>query len=539
MGRILRALKIQHIAIVIQIACQTGLANLYAQKHELLLSGQTEATFKVFVRDSARGAAHIPQYDYYLTGGELWSEVRAAYGPWEGLVRFDAFYYSNLPDPSGVFTRQGLGYWHIAHYGQDLKWQVGHIYDQWNQGLLFRTWEERPLGIDNSVIGLRAEWIPVPSVRIVALGGRPQSLFTTYQAFVKGAMGEWTFFKDQLSGLIGAGLVNRTMDATVMSQIVAEINQYPPEERFIPRHNMYATGGWATLTYGPLSVSIEADYRFADAVRAPDGRLRMQDGKAAYAEVGYAQGAVSVIMRGRYLDRFVLAVQPDVQGFNGVLHYVPAFSRMMSFQLPALYMPIPQPYGEQAFQTDLGFHLSEQLWLEMSAAWIDDLQKNKLFRNVYGEVHWEPTLRLRTIFALQYLEYNLERYLVKPGKGIVYAWTLVADLTFRLTEGARATAIKTQWQYMHTRQDQGAWTLAYVEWMRQPGLSLFIQDLWNVQPVHGSPLHYVSGGITLRKDATSFTLAYRQMREGVNCSGGVCRWEPAFNGVQARLVTSF
>ena len=38
---------------------------------------------------------------------------------------------------------------------------------------------------------------------------------------------------------------------------------------------------------------------------------------------------------------------------------------------------------------------------------------------------------------------------------------------------------------------------------------------------------------------TAFTLAYIKQVEGVNCSGGVCRLEPAFSGVRFTLTTNF
>jgi hypothetical protein len=35
------------------------------------------------------------------------------------------------------------------------------------------------------------------------------------------------------------------------------------------------------------------------------------------------------------------------------------------------------------------------------------------------------------------------------------------------------------------------------------------------------------------------TLGYVRQVEGINCTGGVCRLEPAFNGVKATLTSSF
>ena len=38
---------------------------------------------------------------------------------------------------------------------------------------------------------------------------------------------------------------------------------------------------------------------------------------------------------------------------------------------------------------------------------------------------------------------------------------------------------------------------------------------------------------------TRFTAGYIRQVEGVNCTGGVCRVEPAFSGVRLTLTTNF
>jgi hypothetical protein len=52
-------------------------------------------------------------------------------------------------------------------------------------------------------------------------------------------------------------------------------------------------------------------------------------------------------------------------------------------------------------------------------------------------------------------------------------------------------------------------------------------------------VHYwnVFGAFTFK--STRFTGGYIKQVEGVNCTGGVCRVEPAFSGVRLTLMTNF
>ncbi|MBX9448900.1 MAG: hypothetical protein KL787_03955 [Taibaiella sp.] len=41
------------------------------------------------------------------------------------------------------------------------------------------------------------------------------------------------------------------------------------------------------------------------------------------------------------------------------------------------------------------------------------------------------------------------------------------------------------------------------------------------------------------KNAHRFSLAYVKQVEGINCTGGVCRYEPAFSGLRLGITSSF
>ena len=51
--------------------------------------------------------------------------------------------------------------------------------------------------------------------------------------------------------------------------------------------------------------------------------------------------------------------------------------------------------------------------------------------------------------------------------------------------------------------------------------------------------HYYNVFTSYTKGANRFSIAYVKQVDGINCSGGVCRYEPAFSGMKASITSSF
>ena len=52
-------------------------------------------------------------------------------------------------------------------------------------------------------------------------------------------------------------------------------------------------------------------------------------------------------------------------------------------------------------------------------------------------------------------------------------------------------------------------------------------------------LHYPSVGVVYSIKASRFSLAYVKQVEGINCAGGICRYEPTFHGVRVQFTSNF
>jgi len=66
----------------------------------------------------------------------------------------------------------GTIYARYNDYERGLDVTAGHFYDQFGSGLLFRSWEDKQIGINNAVFGLNAKYAITDDVKITVMGGK-------------------------------------------------------------------------------------------------------------------------------------------------------------------------------------------------------------------------------------------------------------------------------------------------------------------------------------------------------------------------------
>ncbi len=86
---------------------------LFAQNNQGTLSGNFQTNGNFFIRDTAIGAANTPQYEHQLYGADAWLQLNYNNWGFDLGLRFDLFNNSNLLNPQGSYTAQGIGRWYI------------------------------------------------------------------------------------------------------------------------------------------------------------------------------------------------------------------------------------------------------------------------------------------------------------------------------------------------------------------------------------------------------------------------------------------
>ena len=529
-----------------------------------VFSGNFESNFNVFFRDSLIGAANTPQYEREITGGEAWLNLNYSRGDLNLGVRFDVFNNSNLLNPTGSYTGQGIGQWFINKQINKLNVQVGFIYDQIGSGIIYRSWESRPLLIDNAVVGAKVTYDINDDWKVKAFTGKQKFLFDVNPGIIKGAAIDGFLSVGNEESPInlspGFGVVNRTLEDETMNLIIDNVKTYLPEEQIIPVYNVYLFSLYNTLSYKGLTWYVEGAFKTAEAFfdsTAPRteisgvttfGKFVKDSGSVLYSSISFAKGKLGVTIEGKRTENFNFRSDPNLTLNRGLINYIPPMNRINTYRMTARYAPATQDISEQAFQADVRYRFNKSWSFLGNFSNITDLRDEKtlLYREILGEIVYKYKRDWQLTTGLQLQKYNQEIYEVKPEVPIVSTVTPYMDFLYKFS---RKKSLRIESQYMSTDEDFGSWLFALAEYGMAPHWIFEASVMYNISPSKNSPQDPVTGellnivyptfGVVYINKANRFQLRYVKQVEGIVCSGGICRLEPAFSGIKFSVSSNF
>ena len=121
------------------------------------ISGNVSVMWQSYAEDTLIGAQVPPS----KSGYNAFANLLYNQGNFSAGIRYESYLNSLLGFP-GRFDGSGVGY-RFGRYtdrerGVDVT--IGNFYDQFGSGLVFRSYEERLLGIDNAMDGFRVILTP-------------------------------------------------------------------------------------------------------------------------------------------------------------------------------------------------------------------------------------------------------------------------------------------------------------------------------------------------------------------------------------------
>lgn len=531
------------------------LSTILNAQENLLIYGGFQSNANVFLRDSQIGAAGIPQYDHQIFGGEVWLDLNASYAGFNAGLRFDMFNNSNLLYPQDSYTDQGIGRWFINKEIDKLDLTVGYLYDQIGSGIIYRAFEERAQLLDNGLLGASVKYAFNSNWSAKVFTGKQRNLFNVYNSVVKAAMLNGYFTpSDSSSWSIspGMGFVNRTYGDEIVNELANVSGNYLPVDQFKPSYNTNAFSFFNTLHWGPLNWYAEAAFKPQDVIYDPLairslpkgnsslGKFKEIDGSVFYTSIGYAAKNFGITIEGKRTEGFDFRADPRVDPRapnRGLITYIPPMARINTFRLTSYYFPATQFINEMAYQIDLKYGLGSHWNFSFNLSDIRDLSfKNEYYKEYNGEIvykvedHWQASLGLQT------QQVNVNLYFGK-AEPTVHTITPYAEF---LTYFNDRVSLRLESQYMHNRHDIGSWIFGLAELGISPHWLFELSGMYNTyNPKGGEKLFYPTAGAVYNFGNNRIGLRYVKQIQGIVCSGGICRLEPAFSGFRASITSTF
>ena len=511
------------------------------------------------------------------------------------------FEYLDHPLPGFEKDFQGWGVPHIYVTGRLKRAELtlGDYYEQFGSGFILRTYEERSLGIDNSLRGARLTLKPVKGVTLKALAGQ-QRVYWYNRSWDK----DFTYLNGTDPWIYGADLeLNvdqwfKRMDENG-SRLTLGVSAVTKHERSEDIVNLRPTGAkdeFGTDILGAYKLNLPTDVGAID-VRAQfqkgnyslmaEYALKSQDpsfdngyiyrrGNALMLSGSYSKRGMSLLLQAKRSEDMAFRSERSRTGTAAFINHLPAFSQQQTYALAALYPYATQnALGEWAFQGEFSYTFKRKTALggkygttvKLNASHIRGIDRQplmaagqpvenlqgtkgyttKFFRmghdTYYQDINVQLDKKVTKDFKLNlmYMHQRYNKTIVEGHGGTINSHIAIAEGKYTLN---KKLTLRGEAQYLHTKQDQGDWWYGLLELSVLPHFMFTVSDMYNAKVPNTdetatSKQHFymVSGCYT--HGAHRLQLSYGKTRAGYNCTGGVCRYVPASKGLQVSYNFNF
>ena len=462
--------------------------------------------------------------------------------------------YEELADGYKFYLASKYVQWRDKNY----EILVGDIFDQYGNGLIFRSFEDRQLGFNNSLEGVRAAYNFGRYVSLRGMYGRPR-LYTEYsKTWVRGADLSVSIAEimkaPAITFNIEGSFVNRYQDLSQAPEELLIIDMATADQEtgeggitFLesygikPNLNMYS----GRLNFGWNGLTVRGEYVGKSNDFVDISHTTTHKGWAALGEVGYNYKTFSVMGTFRALSNMRTAIDMFTNGTGNTINYLPALTRQYTYMLANI-----NPYqvainGEMGGQVDLcysyrsksnryrywNFHANFSTFYSLEKQeWLGDIRP-LYWRDINVDVERQWDKKWKSLLLYSYQD-NMDHQAHIFVGDVTHKFNRKMSLRFEL-QYLLSGDDKSEWDGMHS---EGDWVAGLVEFNLAPHWSFYVQDMYNIGQ---SKIHYYNGGFSYTYNRTRVQLSYGRNRAGYVCSGGVCRYSPAYTGVNLVLTSSF
>ncbi len=570
-----------------------GSLTTFAQEKNHNISGGLESNFQWYTNDKNAG-----DFDDNFSPGEAgiddhvrsnnYLNLRYNYGKFTAGIQGEFYLPRPLLNYSPYLDDSGVSTFFVNYKTDKLDITGGNFYDQFGSGIIFRSWENRQLGINNSVRGARVNYKPMDALEFTAFYGRQKEAFGVSDGDMFGFNSEISLTdllnKDSESSLnLGLSYVGRSESTDSFDM---DLN---------PDLDDITHAVSARLDYNKSNFygSFEYAFKSKDIVVMNQNFINglIKDGNAFLLNMGYSQKGFGVDWTLRRMENMSFysersaPTNVNLADFNmDIVNYIPALTKQQDYLLTNIYVYQAQPgvsiiteerskAGEIGHQLDLFYKFKKgsslggkygtkiafnvASWYNLSGDYSiqsegEDILDpsddtvfdydtdffdlgDRYFTEVSFEVRKKFSKKLSTIFT--YVDTFYSKEFVEDTSGEVNADVVVGEATYKLGKGK---SIRMELQHLWANKDLKNWAAGTLEYNISPRFTVYVSDMYNYgNDDEARQLHYYNAGVNYTKGATRIGTNFGRQRGGLICVGGVCRFVPESNGLTVNITTSF
>ncbi len=562
----IRKLLLSLTALCVSIIC-------FAQDNNGEFHGDFDLNMQSYQEDGLIGAEAADEI--ILSNSYL--NINYTKGKFTTGLRYES-YLNALADYDPEFKGNGIPYRYATYSIDGLEITAGNYYEQLGSGLIFRSYEEKSLGIDNAMDGVRLKYSPLKGMYLKTFIGKSRTHFTYADGIFRGIDGEVNVndlfsCETKTKAILGGSFVSRYQER---SNLIFKIPQ-----------NVGAYASRLNIIHGGLNYYGEYAYKINDPANLlTASSMNYTSGNAFTQSITFSKKGFGVIAEMHRTDNMIFKSDRDKDGKAFLINYIPTLSKPHAYSLLALYPCATQADGEFGMQFDVFYKTKKGSMLggkygtkfnlnysringlngggsflnddtEHTPILISIKGEELYFQDINLEINKKINKQVRANFVIANQTYNkdfLEGHV--PGDyGVLNSTILVADVSYKIKKGH---TLRVELQTLKSNQledysehggiykngmeepAEGDWSMGLIEYTISPHWFLTIQDMYNLGNENtDKQLHYINLNAGFNKGANRFEIGYGKKREGIFCVGGICKFVPSSNGFSLNISSSF
>ena len=538
------------ISLALTAACLTIIC--FAQDNSGEFHGDFDLNMQSYQEDELIGAKAADE----IILNNAYLNINYTKGDFSAGLRYES-YLNALLDFDDEYKGNGIMFRYATYTIDGLEVTAGNYYEQIGSGLIFRSYENKGLGQDNAMDGVRLKYRPLKGVYLKGFIGKSRTYFTYSEGIIRGAdaeinVNEALNLESKTRIIVGQGFVSRFQpDINPKFKLPQNVAAYSSRLNII-------NGGW----------NYSGEY--AIKLNDPIGSLTAEgnnyaNGNALMSSLTYSQRGFGIVAEMHRVDHMEFRSE-RAQEKQYIINYIPTLTKQHTYTLLALNPCATQPEGEFGTQVDvfykmkkgsllggkygtkISFNFSRINALNGGNSFLNDNSEHTpmfisikgeelYFRDLNLEIYKKINKKIKATGILAKQSYNKDVLEGKTTYGTVESTIAIADISYKIKKGH---TIRIELQELLADGGDGSWSMGLVEYTVSPHWFFAVQDMynWGNHDLE-KQLHYVNINCGFLSGSNRFSIGYGKKRAGIFCVGGVCKEVPSSNGFSLTISSSF
>ena len=520
------------------------------------------------------GSNDYLKVDYNLNNFSAGVQVDGYLPP---LYGYDLYDFSEKPNADNFAVLS----FYTQYEGENWGVRLGDIYDQFGNGLIFRSYEDRALAFNNALLGARAYYNFGNYATLKAVAGKPRLYNVRSENWVYGAdlslaLSDVMGWNNGILSVEGSFIARNDSDISAFTEDVWDENWniIGTTNKLDGLQTVNLVSGRVNFEHSGFSFRGEYAAKLNEDLYNPN--YKTDKGNVLFLDFGYNYKRFSASASFRRMENMTTFIDSRTVGIGGgnTINYIPLLTRQHTYSLANL-----NPYrgssvhtgGEVGGQIDLyyslrnpkvrgkywNFHANLSIFNSLdhtNSLTQQQMEGRNVWRDFNFDVERQWNKKVKTTFLYSYQRWDEEiNHFDAPNTHYCTSHIFVGDVTYKFN---KKHSIRTELQYLASNDYEGDWVAGSVEYNFAPKFSFYVSDMWNCEEMSDGAygnyytdittfesdhylLHYYQVGASYTHNSLRVQLSYGRNRAGFVCSGGVCRFQPAYTGFNLAMTMSF